>query len=279
MYRRLRLALFLWIVLTPSLGLGETKGDIYPKGASIKIIVVGASPVAQRTGWGAAFCSDNVMEAVACLTFGRGGRSSKTYRTEGFWQIVLNELRVKGYSDRYVLIEFGHNDKNENPDIGTTIQEFHGNITNYVTAVLNEGGIPVLVSPLATRHFKKHVLADSMGSWADEVRRIARETRTPLVDLNALSGAYFQEIGAAEALKFEVLEATEPERLAADAGTTLPARAPKATPLNKVSADDPRRGYHADYIHLNESAARKIAALVAGGLRTAVPKLEHHVHP
>ena len=96
--------------------------EVIPAPTPVKIILVGDSTTSQHTGWGGAFCDLDVTDMVACLPVGRGGRSTKTYRAEGAWDIVLGELRTPGYAQRYVLIEMGHNDKNLNQ---SRLAEFH----------------------------------------------------------------------------------------------------------------------------------------------------------
>lgn len=245
----------------------------------VKIILVGDSTTSQQTGWGGAFCDLHVIDLVACLPMGRGGRSTKTYRAEGTWDLVLNELKVPGYAARYVLIEMGHNDKSAVPAIGTErTTEFPGNLDRFVGEVMALGGIPILVTPLATRHFKGGRNADSLIPWAEQVRLVAGRTNTVVVDLGRMSSTLFEQLGASGALKLEGRPVSAEEVRAAEAGTTLPARVPSAAPVTSSEpADDPRRNYGADYIHLNRAGAEQISALVAGALRTQVPKLRAFV--
>ena len=70
----------------------------------MKIVLVGDSTVTDKAGWGAGFsrCSRTTCSAS---TSRKGGRSSKSYRNEGWWDKAMAE---KG---DYVLIQFGHNDQ------------------------------------------------------------------------------------------------------------------------------------------------------------------------
>src|SRR5438093_6291681 len=70
---------------------------------SERVILVGDSTVASRSGWGDAF-GKLLAPGVECVNMGRGGRSSKSYRKEGHWQKVLDA------KPSWVLIQFGHND-------------------------------------------------------------------------------------------------------------------------------------------------------------------------
>lgn len=245
----------------------------------VKIILVGDSTTAQATGWGGAFCDLHVSSMVACLPLGRGGRSTKTYRKDGAWQIALNEMQVPGYAATYVLIELGHNDKNTDPAIGTDLNTvFPENITRFIKEAREVGCTPVLIAPLSARHFRTYRLADSIGPWAGQVRTVAIKTGTPLVDLNRSSEALYQKLGPSAVLSFEIHSPTIPEQRAAASGTTLDGRISGAVPVSAaMPVDDPRRSYQADYIHLNTRGADAIARLVALDLVQAVPALRSQV--
>lgn len=247
---------------------------------TVKIVLVGDSTTSQKTGWGGAFCAYQVSEMTACLPIARGGRSTKTYRNEKAWRLVLNELNVKGYQARYVLIEMGHNDKSDQPAVGTNlVDEFPKNLARFVEEARGTGAEVMLVTPLASRHFKDGALADSVAPWAVAVRKVAVRTHAPLIDLNKASAQLYERLGAEGSLAFESREPTSAERQAAIRGTTLLGRVDRSRAVsNDYPEDDPRRYYSADYIHLNENGARQIAHLVGQLLLTAEPALKRFVH-
>ncbi len=78
---------------------------------SAKIVLIGDSTTAVQGGWGPSFCGRHVTSFVACINLARGGRSSGNYRTEGSWKLAMYEIKSGGFSDTYVLIQFGHNDQ------------------------------------------------------------------------------------------------------------------------------------------------------------------------
>ena len=55
-----------------------------------RIVLVGDSTVASKTGWGDAL-PKLLAPGVECVNMGRGGRSSKSYRAEGHWKKALEE--------------------------------------------------------------------------------------------------------------------------------------------------------------------------------------------
>ena len=203
-----------------------------------RVILVGDSTMASTTGYGDALCARFTPE-TACLNLARGGRSSGSFRAEGRWDEVTR-LLGDGASFRttYVLIQFGPNDQPGKPGRSTDfVTEFPANMQRYVEEARAAGGVPVLVTPLTRRSFKDGYVHNDLAPWAGAVREIARSTRTPLVDLNALSLAAVQAMGPQEA-----------DKLA-------------------------RTGANFDYTHLGPAGAERFAGIMARELARKVPAL------
>src|ERR1700712_4924855 len=72
----------------------------------VRIILVGDSTMAVKTGYGPGFCAA-VIPQVSCVNMAKGGRSTKSYREEGSWDEVRAALRDKdAYRATYVLMQF-----------------------------------------------------------------------------------------------------------------------------------------------------------------------------
>lgn len=252
-----------------------------PLPAAVRIILVGASTVTSHTGWGGMFCARHVVETVVCLNLARGGQSTRTYRAEGFWDLTLGELAVTGYKTTYVLIEMGHNDKSTNANVGVDLRtDFPDNLRRFVMETRAAGATPILITPLATRHFRNGKLLDTLSPWAEEVRLVANEMSVPLIELNRASEEIYQGMGAEGAMAFSVVTPSDVERSAAQAGTTLHPRVSSAAPISDLlPADDPRRSYTQDYIHLNAQGADVMSKAVAARLAAAVPELSGLIVP
>ncbi len=252
-----------------------------PRIQADKIILVGDSTMAPHSGWGAAFCADHVKSSVACLNLGRGGRSTRSYRAEGSWEIAIAEARVPGYRRVHVLIQFGHNDQSDRPERWTELdREFPDNLRRFVEEVRAAGATPVLLTPLVRREFRNGTLRNTLLPWADRIRAVARALEVPLVDLNAASAAAVQQLGGEAATSLAQLPPSAEELAAARAGTTLPARPAPATP-DAGTQPGPRgrvvRKF--DYTHVGPDGARVFARIVAHGLAEAVPDLAGQLLP
>jgi lysophospholipase L1-like esterase len=233
----------------------------------VRIILVGDSTMAVKSGWGPGFCGEIVSSDVTCLNMAKGGRSSGSYRAEGSWAQVMAKLKEPGnFSATYVLIQFGHNDQPGKPGRSTDLAtEFPVNIRNYVEEVKAAGAKPVLVTPLTRRSFRGGKVKDDLGPWADATRKVGIEEKVPVLELNADSLAAVQKMGPVEANTLAM--APPPPVVAESAASGNSVSAPKtaerqgeATPLF-------------DYTHLGAKGSAFFAHMVAGELAAAVPAL------
>ena len=179
-----------------SLCLGAPSASADP----VRLILVGDSTIATRTGYGDALCA-RFRPEVTCINLAKGGRSSGSFRAEGRWDEVQALLKDgKPYAKTYVLIQFGHNDQPGKPGRSTDlVTEYPANMTRYVTEARTWGAVPVLVTPLTRRSFRGAWLHDDLAPWTAATKRVASQTGSDLLDLNALSAAAVQAMGSEEA--------------------------------------------------------------------------------
>ncbi len=200
----------------------------------MKVVLVGDSTVQTKTGWGDAFIP-LLKPGVECINMGKGGRSSKSYRDEGAWTLVLKEKPA------YILIQFGHNDQPgkgaaRETDPKTTYPE---NLARFIDEAREIGARPILVTSLVRRNFEpdnKHLRRD-LEPYAEAVRKVGEEKKVEVVDLHARSKEQIEMLGPEGA---KVLDAD------------LEGAAP---------------GAGGDHTHLCDRGARMTAPLVAEELR------------
>lgn len=213
--------------------------------ADVRVILVGDSTQAPRTGYGDALCGLFKWQ-VACLNLARGGRSTKSFRADGSWERVSAALADRARPATYVLIQFGHNDQPGKAERTTDLAtEFPANLHRYLDEVQAAGATPVLVTPLTRRMFRDDgTLKDDLAPWAEATRRVARERKVAVLDLYADSAARVARMGPAEA-----------DRLA--------------------MAPAPAKDF--DHTHLGPKGAALFARMVARELGAAVPELAEHL--
>lgn len=257
----------------------------------VRIILVGDSTMAVRSGWGPGFSTD-IVSQVTLVNMAKGGRSSGSYRAEGSWTNVLNELKRNAeFKATYVLIQFGHNDQPGKPGRSTDLAtEFPLNIRQYVQDVLTNGAKPVLITPLTRRLFTDGKVKNDLAPWADATKKIAAEMGVPILDLNADSVAAVQKMGAVEA---NTLAMAPPPPIVAESaasGNSVPApktllSAPDTASTNStagVPANNvvERKGAAAptfDYTHLGVKGSGFFGRMVADELGKVVPDLQPYI--
>lgn len=229
--------------------------------APVRIILVGDSTVAPKNGWGPGFCA-LAAPAVTCIDEAKNGRSSSSYRAEGSWAKVMDELKQSGpWTATYVLIQFGHNDQPGKPGRSTDLAtEFPANVRRYVKEVAGAGAKPVLVTPLTRRTFKDGKLKDDLNLWAGATQKVAAEEHVPVLDLNTESRAAVQAMGPVEANTLAMVP--PPAEVAATAAGGTSAPAPKEGPSKDF-----------DYTHIGEKGSAFFGKMVARELAAAVPDL------
>ncbi len=146
-----------------------------------------------RMGWGQAmprFFSSEVRFSNQAAE----GRSTKSFREEGQWQLILDKLQPGDY----VFIQFGHNDqKDYRPKLYTEpFTSFSDNLHRYVEETRGKQATPILVTSINRRKFSKiGRIKNTLGLYPVAMRKVAQELDVLLVDLHAASEELFNDLG------------------------------------------------------------------------------------
>jgi PelA/Pel-15E family pectate lyase len=161
---------------------------------TVKVVLVGDSTVNDEGGWGPGFRA-SFGPQVQIANLAQNGRSSKSFRDEGWWAKVAAE------KPNYILIQFGHNDiagkgpeRETDPD--TT---FRANLDRYVAETRAMGATPVLVTSIVRRLFDSEgkFRPETLVPFAEAVRRLAAERGVALIDLYTLTREQAEHLGPA----------------------------------------------------------------------------------
>jgi len=165
----------------------------------INIWMIGDSTMANKkanaapeTGWGMVF-NEFVTGVAAVYNHAQNGRSSKSFLNEGRWKAVYDSIQPGDY----VIIQFGHNDEKPgeklHTDPSTTYKQL---LKKYIDETRAKGANPIICSSIVRRHFNgKGNLKDTHGAYINAAREIARETKTPFIDLDAKTRELVSKMG------------------------------------------------------------------------------------
>ena len=125
----------------------------------------------------------------------RNGRSTVSFRAEGYWQAAAARLRPGDL----LLIQFGHNDeKADSPGGYADPAQYAQNLAAYAGEAQAAGALPVLVTPLTRRRFAPDGrLQHSHGPYPEACRRAARSAGAPCIDLTDASRRLVEALGDA----------------------------------------------------------------------------------
>ena len=201
-----------------------------------------------QQGWGTmlrcAFGPEVTVENRAI-----GGRSTRSFINEGRLDRIAQDIRAGDT----LLIQFGHNDASKDkPERYTPVEDYRVLLGRYIDVARKAGAQPVLLTPVTRRNFVGKKVVPSFPAYSAAARQVARETHTPLIDLDKLSGRWVQKTGA---------EASKRYFLHYAPGEGLPA-------FPKGVDDD---------THFSELGARGVADIVAGALRKLRLPISRHV--
>lgn len=171
----------------------------------------------KQWGWGS-FIADQVdTTRMAVQNQAIGGRSSRTFLTEGRWDKVLQTLK----KDDYVIMQFGHNDASPLDDtarargvlrgtgeqdtviynpirkIQETVYTYGWYMRKFVRETKAKGAIPIICSLVPRNNWKEGKVQRSADSWAGWARQVAKEEGAYFIDLNELVAARYEQLGEA----------------------------------------------------------------------------------
>lgn len=195
---------------------------------------------APLTGWGMPF-KYFFDSTVTIDNRARGGRSTRTFLSEGRWQPVADSLQ----EGDYVLMQFGHNDEAKEEkykDRYTPVPDYKNNLIKFITETRAKKAIPVIITPVSRMRFNANGKEEETHvEYTAACYDVAKQYNVPLIDLDKKSRDLYDQLGPqGTKLLFMQLE-----------------------PAENPSYPDGQK----DNTHFNEYGARRIAELVLQGLK------------
>lgn len=169
-------------------------------------------------GWGEPLVDYFETSKINVVNRAIGGRSSRTYITQGHWKEVLSMMKPGDF----VLFQFGHNDggplddtaraRGTLPGVGEESREIYNPIMKeqetvhtygwymrqYVADTLAKGATPIVCSPIPRKIWRDGKVvrnANNYGGWA---RQVAVAANVPFVNLNEIIARRYDALGEAK---------------------------------------------------------------------------------
>jgi len=167
-----------------------------------------------QLGWGEPLAAYFDPAKIQVLNRARGGRSSRTFLTEGLWDQVLDALKPGDF----VIMQFGHNDPGPLDDnqrargslrgTGDEIREIDNPITKkrevvhtfgwylrkFIADAKAKGAMPIVCSLVPRKIWKegKIVRSTDYAQWSADV---AQSESVPFLDLNEIIARRYDDLG------------------------------------------------------------------------------------
>ena len=169
-------------------------------------------------GWGSFLADHFDTSKISIRNLAIGGRSSRTFITEGRWDQILAVLK-KG---DYVIMQFGHNDASPLDDtarargtirgIGEESKDIYNPITKkqetvytyghymrkYVREAKAKGAIVIVCSLVPRNNWKDGKVIRSSDSYAGWAKEVAQQEGAYYIDLNQQISVAYDQMGAAK---------------------------------------------------------------------------------
>ncbi|HTO02860.1 MAG TPA: rhamnogalacturonan acetylesterase, partial [Opitutus sp.] len=166
-------------------------------------------------GWGKWLGDYFDGEKVRVENRAMGGRSSRTFVTEGHWEKLRAELKAGDT----VIIQFGHNDGGEMngprvargslPGLGEEFEAIENVITKqpevvrtfgwYMRKMIadtrSQGAWPVLFTLTVRNYWNDHGVERGSGQYVEWIRQLAEAEKVPLVDHTQLIADRYERLG------------------------------------------------------------------------------------
>lgn len=211
-------------------------------------------------GWGDFMAPYFDTAKISIRNHALGGRSSRTFITEGRWGKVLANLK-KG---DYVIMQFGHNDSGPLDDtarargtikgIGEESKEVYNPIMKkqevvysyghymrqYIRDARAKGAVAIVCSPIPRNDWKEGKVSRSKDSYTGWAQQVAKEEGAYFIDLNDLVATKYEAMGADAVKPFFPGDHTHTNREGAELNAQI-----VAAELKKIN-DKPLKKYLID---------------------------------
>ena len=193
-----------------------------------------------QLGWGKPIGNMFDPSKAVVQNKARGGRSSRSFLTEGLWADVLKQIQPGDF----VLMQFGHNDGGKpegvypigraslrgdgddsrevdtQPGQREVVYSFGWYLRRYIADTRAKGATPIVLSMIPRNDWQDGKVLRASGSYGGWAREAAQKTGAPFVDLNEITALKYEALGQEKVAGFFPDEHTHTN----EAGATINAQ-------------------------------------------------------
>lgn len=182
------------------------------------VFLIGDSTVRNGTrgqmGWGTAIGAWFDQSRISVTNRALGGRSSRTFLTEGLWEKVRADLKLGDF----VLMQFGHNDNGPLDDAKArasikgagdesrvitnkttgkieTVYTYGWYLRKYIAEAKAKGATPIVLSLVPRNIWKEGKVIRAANDFAKWAAEAARAEGVPFVNLNEIVARQYDALG------------------------------------------------------------------------------------
>ena len=173
------------------------------------------TPTKDQQGWGDPIAAFFDKTKIKVENKARGGRSSRTFITEGLWDQVLEKIKPGDF----VLMQFGHNDGGaindasrargsirgtgeETEEIDNLITKKHEIVHSYgwylrkyISDAKAKGATIIVLSPVPRNNWKQGKIVRAVKSYGKWAQESALTSGVLFIDLHEIIALRYEEIG------------------------------------------------------------------------------------
>ncbi len=260
---------FIWKSMSSPIPLCGVKNYTFENAENATIYIAGDS-IAQtygssdypQKGYGQVF-EKFFDDSITVKNYGIGGRSSKSFITEGRLDKILAQIN----SGDYLIVQFGHNDTKDeiNTDPYASIQtedSYKWYLKQYADSARDKGAIPVFVTPpqrLIISTTDQKIISDgNLDPYVTAMKDVAKTLGVYCIDLNKKWADFLSKVPNAEYAKnyYMFVESIDDARYKDD----------EEFKASKYFTNPTEYIPNKDGTHLNTYSAEIVAGMIASGL-------------
>jgi len=197
--------------------------------------------------WGQMF-PNFLKPEIVVANYAESGETLLAFKREKRLQKILSQMKTGDY----LFMEFAHNDQKPGGNHLDAMTSYKDELKYYIAEARKKGGKAVLVTSTNRRRFEENgKIINTLEEFPEAMRQLAKELNVPLIDLNAMSKAFYEALGVENSKKAFV-----------------------HYPANSYPGQDKPL---ADDTHFNPYGAYELAKCVTQGVMQTIPDLAKYI--